>query len=192
MSVTLVDVVPVDVNAAYDVREVIARLVDGDSFREFKAEYGTTLVTGFARLHGHPIGIVSNNGVLFSESAMKGAHFIELCDQRGIPLLFASDNVQDPFCRSGSFDPVEALGLAALVAQLDAPFDGWSDTVCRAGWLDRGRPGAASIVGAPADLVLFTQAARHGWPSRAGARVVLRDGAVTQGEVPPAWRAPMR
>ncbi|MGM7665928.1 carboxyl transferase domain-containing protein [Microbacterium sp. A93] len=85
---SLYEVVPVDVNAAYDVREVITRLIDGDSFREFKSEYGTTLVTGFARLHGHPIGIVANNGVLFSESALKGAHFIELCDQRGIPLLF--------------------------------------------------------------------------------------------------------
>ena len=85
---SLYDVVPVDVNAAYDVHEVIDRLVDGDTFREFKAEYGTTLITGFARLHGHPIGIVANNGVLFSESALKGAHFIELCDQRGIPLLF--------------------------------------------------------------------------------------------------------
>jgi 3-methylcrotonyl-CoA carboxylase beta subunit len=85
---SLYDVVPVDVNASYDVHEVIGRLVDGDTFREFKAEYGTTLVTGFARLHGHPIGIIANNGVLFSESALKGAHFIELCDQRGIPLLF--------------------------------------------------------------------------------------------------------
>ncbi|MGV2983601.1 carboxyl transferase domain-containing protein [Microbacterium sp. AGC85] len=85
---TLYDVVPVDVNAAYDVHEVIDRLIDADSLREFKSEYGTTLVTGFARLHGHPIGIVANNGVLFSESALKGAHFIELCDQRGIPLLF--------------------------------------------------------------------------------------------------------
>ncbi|WP_341934524.1 carboxyl transferase domain-containing protein [Microbacterium sp. LWO14-1.2] len=85
---SLYDVVPVDVNEAYDVHVVIDRLVDGDSFREFKAEYGTTLVTGFARLHGHPVGIVANDGVLFSESALKGAHFIELCDQRGIPLLF--------------------------------------------------------------------------------------------------------
>lgn len=85
---SLYDVVPVDVNAAYDVREVIVRLVDAGSFKEFKAEYGTTLVTGFAILHGHPVGIVANNGVLFSESALKGAHFIELCDQRGIPLLF--------------------------------------------------------------------------------------------------------
>ncbi|MFB9713179.1 carboxyl transferase domain-containing protein [Arthrobacter methylotrophus] len=80
--------VPPDVNAQYDVREVIARLVDGSRFHEFKKNYGTTLVTGFAKLHGHPVGIVANNGVLFSESALKGAHFIELCDQRGIPLVF--------------------------------------------------------------------------------------------------------
>ncbi len=85
---SLYDVVPVDVNAAYDVHEVIDRLVDAESVREFKAEYGTTLVTAFARLHGHPVGILANNGVLFGESAVKGAHFIELCDQRGIPLLF--------------------------------------------------------------------------------------------------------
>lgn len=84
----LYGVVPVDVQAPYDVREVIARLVDASEFHEFKKEYGTTLVTGFARLHGHPVGIVANNGVLFSESALKGAHFIELCDQRGIPLIF--------------------------------------------------------------------------------------------------------
>jgi len=84
----LYGVVPTDVQAPYDVREVIARLVDGSELHEFKKEYGTTLVTGFARIHGHPVGIVANNGVLFSESALKGAHFIELCDQRGIPLLF--------------------------------------------------------------------------------------------------------
>ncbi|CAM5338525.1 3-methylcrotonyl-CoA carboxylase beta subunit OS=Leifsonia shinshuensis OX=150026 GN=HNR13_001894 PE=4 SV=1 [Leifsonia shinshuensis] len=84
----LYGVVPVDVQAPYDVHEVITRLVDAGQFSEFKPEYGTTLVTGFAHLHGHPIGIVANNGVLFSESALKGAHFIELCDQRGIPLVF--------------------------------------------------------------------------------------------------------
>ena len=84
----LYGVVPTDVQSSYDVREVIARLVDGSELHEFKKEYGTTLVTGFARLHGHPVGIVANNGVLFSESALKGAHFIELCDQRGIPLVF--------------------------------------------------------------------------------------------------------
>ncbi len=84
----LYGVVPTDVNAPYDVREVIARLVDGSRFHEFKKNYGTTLVTGFAKLHGHPVGIVANNGVLFSESSLKGAHFIELCDQRGLPLVF--------------------------------------------------------------------------------------------------------
>jgi len=80
--------VPVDSRTPYDVREVIARMVDGSRFAEFKAEFGTTLVTGFARIMGHPVGIVANNGILFSESAQKGAHFIELCDQRGIPLVF--------------------------------------------------------------------------------------------------------
>jgi 3-methylcrotonyl-CoA carboxylase beta subunit len=84
----LYDVVPADTRTPFDVREVIGRLVDGSRFAEFKSEYGTTLVTGFARIHGHPVGIVANNGVLFSESALKGAHFIELCDKRSVPLLF--------------------------------------------------------------------------------------------------------
>ncbi len=81
-------IVPVDLKKQYDIREVIARLVDGSRFDEFKARYGTTLVTGFAHLYGMPVGIVANNGILFSESALKGAHFIELCCQRKIPLLF--------------------------------------------------------------------------------------------------------
>ena len=81
-------VVPTDFAEGYDVREVIARIVDGSEFDEFKPLYGPTLVTGFARIWGYPVGIVANNGVLFSESAQKGAHFIELCDQRGIPLVF--------------------------------------------------------------------------------------------------------
>jgi 3-methylcrotonyl-CoA carboxylase beta subunit len=84
----LYDVVPVDPRVPYDVHEVITRIVDRGEFSEFKAEYGNTLVTGFARIHGHPVGIVANNGVLFSESALKGAHFIELCDKRNTPLLF--------------------------------------------------------------------------------------------------------
>jgi 3-methylcrotonyl-CoA carboxylase beta subunit len=81
-------VVPASAQESYDVREVIARLVDGSRFHEFKREYGPTLVTGFAHLEGHPVGIVANNGVLFGESALKGAHFIELCDERRVPLLF--------------------------------------------------------------------------------------------------------
>ncbi|RDK09958.1 carboxyl transferase domain-containing protein [Cupriavidus lacunae] len=84
----LYGVIPNDTRKPYDVREVIARLVDGSEFDEFKARYGTTLVCGFARIWGYPVGIVANNGILFSESALKGAHFIELCCQRKIPLVF--------------------------------------------------------------------------------------------------------
>jgi 3-methylcrotonyl-CoA carboxylase beta subunit len=81
-------IVPCDTRRPYDVREIIARLVDGSDFQEFKARYGKTLVTGFAHIHGYPVGIVANNGILFAESALKGAHFIELCNQRDIPLVF--------------------------------------------------------------------------------------------------------
>lgn len=84
----LTHVVPADLKTPYDVRQVIARIVDGSEFHEFKAEYGNTLITGFARIDGHPVGIIANNGVLFGESAQKGAHFIELCDQRDTPLVF--------------------------------------------------------------------------------------------------------
>ena len=84
----LYGIVPADTRRPFDIREVIARLVDGSEFEEFKARYGKTLVTGFAHLHGYPVGIVANNGILFGESALKGAHFIELCNQRGIPLVF--------------------------------------------------------------------------------------------------------
>jgi acetyl-CoA carboxylase carboxyltransferase component len=84
----LYGVIPESFRQAYDVREVIARLVDGSEMHEFKSNYGTTLVTGFANIEGYPIGVVANNGVLFSESALKGAHFIELCAARNIPLLF--------------------------------------------------------------------------------------------------------
>ena len=81
-------VIPVDARKPFDVREIIARVVDGSDFDEFKARYGATLVTGFAHIEGMPVGIIANNGVLFSESALKGAHFIELCCQRRIPLIF--------------------------------------------------------------------------------------------------------
>ena len=81
-------IVPADLRTPYDIREVIARIVDGSRFDEFKARYGTTLVTGFAHIWGMPVGIVANNGVLFSESALKGAHFVEICSQRKIPLVF--------------------------------------------------------------------------------------------------------
>jgi 3-methylcrotonyl-CoA carboxylase beta subunit/propionyl-CoA carboxylase len=86
--VDLYGIAPTDLRQAFDVRDVIARIVDGSELDEFKARYGTTLVTGFARIMGYPVGIVANNGILFSESSLKGAHFIELCAKRRIPLLF--------------------------------------------------------------------------------------------------------
>jgi 3-methylcrotonyl-CoA carboxylase beta subunit len=85
---TLLGVFGPDLRKPYDARELIARLVDGSRWHEFKELYGPTLVTGFAHIHGHPVGILANNGILFSESAVKGAHFIELCDQRRVPLVF--------------------------------------------------------------------------------------------------------
>jgi len=84
----ILGIIPKDSRKSYDVKEIIARIVDASDFDEFKSKYGTTLVCGFARLYGHTVGIIANNGILFSESALKGAHFIELCSQRNIPLIF--------------------------------------------------------------------------------------------------------
>jgi 3-methylcrotonyl-CoA carboxylase beta subunit len=109
----LYGIIPADVRAPYDVREVIARIVDGSKFDEFKALYGTTLVCGFARIWGYPVAILANNGVLFSESALKGAHFIELACQRGVPLLFLQ-NISG-FMVGGKY---EAGGIAKDGAKL--------------------------------------------------------------------------
>src|SRR5690606_15855651 len=106
-------IVPEDVRAPYDVHEVIARIVDGSEFHEFKALYGSTLVCGFAHVWGMPVAILANNGVLFSESALKGAHFIELACQRGIPLLFLQ-NISG-FMVGGKY---EAEGIAKHGAKL--------------------------------------------------------------------------
>jgi len=92
----LLGVVPASLTTPYDIREVIMRLVDGSRFDEFKARFGETLVTGFAQIFGIDVGIVANNGVLFSEAAQKGAHFIELCSQRRIPLILWDDGIIDP------------------------------------------------------------------------------------------------
>ena len=109
----LYGIIPTDVRAPYDVREVIARIVDGSDFDEFKALYGTTLVCGFARIWGHPVAILANNGVLFSESALKGAHFIELACKRKIPLIFLQ-NISG-FMVGGKY---EAGGIAKDGAKL--------------------------------------------------------------------------
>ncbi|MEC8101128.1 MAG: carboxyl transferase domain-containing protein, partial [Planctomycetota bacterium] len=111
----LLGLIPADARVQSDVREVIARLVDASEFHEFKREYGTSLVTGFARIDGWSVGIVANNGVLFSESSLKGAHFVELCSQRGIPLVFLQ-NITGFMVGS----KVEAGGIAKDGAKLVA------------------------------------------------------------------------
>ena len=117
---------------------------------------------------------------------LRGITLVKEARARGIPLLIASDNVQDPFCPVGSFDPVEALAAGVLAAQLDQPFDVWSESLCRADWLQR-EPGPSPLrVGDCADLVIFDRSDVHGWPSRGQSRVVLRGGTVVAGRVPAA------
>lgn len=106
----------------------------------------------------------------------RGLTLLKEARERAIPVLLASDNVQDPFCRVGSYDPVEALAAGVLAAQLDHPFDTWSESLCRIDWLQRNPDARPTLVGAPADLVVFTAADAWGWPSRASQRVVLRGG----------------
>ncbi len=107
---------------------------------------------------------------------LRGIMLVKEARARGIPLLFASDNVQDPFCRAGSLDPLDAMQAAALVGQLDTPFDTWSDTLCRSDWLRRQPLQRATLDGTSADLVIFTAADANAWPSRTAPRVVLRNG----------------
>ena len=107
---------------------------------------------------------------------LRGLTLLKEARQRGIPLLVASDNVQDPFCRVGSYDPVDALTAGVLAAQLELPFDVWSESLCRADWLERTPIAQPTLVGAPADLVIFTAADAWGWPSRGAQRTVLRGG----------------
>ena len=124
----------------------------------------------------------------------RGLTLIKEARARGIPLLMASDNVQDPFCPVGSFDPLEAFGTGVLAAQLGQPFDNWSDTLCRTDWLTR-QPSATGQAplqpGQPADLLLFTEADYWGFPSRTAHRVVLRQGRLTHGALPTPWVAPI-
>lgn len=107
---------------------------------------------------------------------LRGLTLLKEARARGIPLLIATDNVQDPFCRVGSYDPMEAFAAGVLAAQLEQPFDLWSDTLCRADWLQRTPAAAPSFIGAPADLVVFHDADAWGWPSRSARRTVLRAG----------------
>jgi cytosine deaminase len=120
----------------------------------------------------------------------RGLTLVKEARARGIPLLISTDNVQDAFCRAGSFDPVEALAVGALAAQFEHPFDEWSETICRGDWLTRApnTPPLPLRAGAVADLVIFHAADAHGWPTRAQSRVVLRAGRVAAGSVPANWQ----
>ncbi|WP_332739786.1 amidohydrolase family protein [Hydrogenophaga sp.] len=118
----------------------------------------------------------------------RGITLVKEARERGIPVLVASDNVQDPFCPVGSFDPLEALAAGVTAAQLDAPFDRWSESLCRSDWLRRGPATLPLQRGDTADLLVFTAADAWGFPSRSQPRVVLRGGRVTSGLVPAQWK----
>jgi cytosine deaminase len=118
----------------------------------------------------------------------RGLTLLKEARERAIPVLLASDNVQDPFCRVGSYDPVDALAAGVLAGQLDQPFDTWSASLCRTDWLRRAPEAQPTLVGAPADLVVFTAADAWGWPWRASQRVVLRGGVA----LPPFAESPLR
>jgi cytosine deaminase len=119
----------------------------------------------------------------------RGITLVKEARERGIPVLVASDNVQDPFCSVGSFDPLEALAAGVTAAQLDAPFDRWSEALCRSDWLRRGPAKLPLQVGGSADLLVFTAADAWGFPSRTHPRVVLRSGRVVSGQLPEHWLA---
>lgn len=119
----------------------------------------------------------------------RGLTLVKEARARGIPVMIASDNVQDPFCPVGSFDPLEALAAGVLAGQLATPFDDWTDSVCRADWLEREPAGLPLQVGSVADLVIFSAAEAHGFPSRTAERIVLRGGKIVAGVHPPGSAA---
>ena len=191
-------VIPTDVRAPYDVREVIARIVDGSEFDEFKKLYGETLVTGFARLYGMPVGIIANNGILFSESAQKGAHFIELCAQRGIPLVFLQ-NITGFMVGS----KYEAGGIAKDGAKLVtavSTFKGPKFTVIIGGSYGAGNYGMCGRAYSPRFLFMWPNARISVMGGEQAASVlatVKRDALEAQGgewsaEEEAAFKAPIR
>jgi cytosine deaminase len=118
---------------------------------------------------------------------LRGITLVKEARERGIPVLVASDNVQDPFCPVGSFDPLEAMAAGVTAAQLEAPFDRWSEALCRSDWLRRGPARLPLQPGDSADLLVFTAADAWGFPSRTQPRVVLRGGRITSGQPPASW-----
>jgi 3-methylcrotonyl-CoA carboxylase beta subunit len=194
----LYGIVPTDVRAPYEVREVIARLVDGSEFDEFKALYGTTLVTGFARIWGYPVAILANNGVLFSESALKGAHFIELACQRKIPLIFLQ-NISG-FMVGGRYEAggiaKDGAKLVTAVACAEVP----KFTVLIGGSFGAGNYGMAGRAYSPRFLFSWPNSRISVMGGEQAASVlatIRRDGLEARGESWPAdeedaFKAPIR
>jgi 3-methylcrotonyl-CoA carboxylase beta subunit len=194
----LYGVIPTDTRKPWDVREVIARIVDGSEFDEFKARYGATLVTGFARIHGMPVGILANNGILFSESANKGAHFIELCTQRRIPLLFLQNITGFMVGRKYENEGIARAGakLVTAVACAQVP----KFTVIIGGSFGAGNYGMCGRAYSPRFLWMWPNARISVMGGEQAASVlatVRRDGLETRGqswsaEEEEAFKAPIR
>ncbi|MEM7219084.1 MAG: carboxyl transferase domain-containing protein [Pseudomonadota bacterium] len=194
----LYGIVPTDTRQPFDVREIIARIVDASEFDEFKALYGTTLVCGFARVHGYPVGFVANNGILFSESAQKGAHFIELCSQRKIPLVFLQ-NITG-FMVGSKYEAggiaKDGAKLVTAVATTNVP----KFTVIIGGSFGAGNYGMAGRAYGPRFLWMWPNARISVMGGEQAAQVlaqVRRDGMAARGEDWPqpeqdAFMAPIR
>src|SRR4051812_13332096 len=194
----LYGVVPIDTRRPYDVREVIARIVDGSEFDEFKQLYGATLVCGFARVWGYPVGIVANNGILFSESALKGAHFIELCAQRGIPLVFLQNITGFMVGRNYENAGIAKDGAKMVTAVATAPVPKF--TVIIGGSFGAGNYGMSGRAYAPRFLWMWPNARISVMGGEQAASVlatVRRDGLEARGqrwsaEDEEAFKAPIR
>ena len=179
--------IPADSREPYDVREIIARLVDDSDFDEFKRLYGPTLVTGFARLWGYPVGIVANNGILFSESAQKGAHFIELCSQRGIPLIFLQNITGFMVGRKYEAGGIAKDGAKLVTAVATAPVPKF--TVIVGGSFGAGNYGMCGRAFSPRFLWMWPNAriSVMGGPQAAAVLATLRrDGIEAKGGTWPA------
>ena len=191
-------ILPSDTRKPYDVREIIARIVDGSDFDEFKARFGTTLVTGFAHIHGMPVGIVANNGILFSESAQKGAHFIELCAQRKIPLVFLQNITGFMVGRKYENEGIARHGAKMVTAVATAAVPKF--TVLIGGSFGAGNYGMCGRAFSPRLLLMWPNARISVMGGEQAASVlatVKRDGIESKGgawspEEEEAFKAPVR
>lgn len=191
----LLGIIPKDSRVPYDVREVIARLVDGSEFDEFKKLYGTSLVTGFARIYGYRVGIIANNGVLFSESALKGAHFIELCTQRRIPLIFLQNITGFMVGRKYEADGIAKNGAKMVMAVACAQVPKF--TVIIGGSFGAGNYGMCGRAYGPRQLWMWPNAriSVMGADSAAGVLATIRQdaqGRAFSGDELESFKAPIR